>query len=139
VSLGTVYDVNEKAITTAYEKQVKDDPGNIIFYLECLQDISNSMQSRKINQFADSEVLKGTFTRFDLRRAFRTLEIDDPNTITDEGLIVVFQSRRVEAPQRAQEFQFALKIIQHFRGSDSGLTTSRGSTGKRRKINWKSN
>lgn len=113
--LGTVSDVDDTAIINAYSKQVQDDPANIVFYLECLQDIGSSLQNRKINQFADKQVVNGVFTRFDLQRAYRTLEIDHPDEIDDEGVIAVFQSRCADAPGRERDFQSALDVIQHFR------------------------
>lgn len=139
MSLGTVHDIDEMTIINAYEKQVKDDPGNILFYLECLQDIGNSLPSRRINQYTESQASKGVFTRFDLGRACRTLEIDDPNKVTEEGLIAVFHSRCTDAPHREREFQLALKVIQHFWRGQIGATSNGGSIGKKRMIAWNSN
>jgi A repeated domain in UCH-protein len=74
------------------------------------------MQNRKINQFIEQETLKGIYTHFDLQRAYRTLEIDNPENIDDDGLVAVFHSRCADAPEREREFQFSLNIIQYFRG-----------------------
>jgi hypothetical protein len=115
VSLGTVPDVDENTIIAAYTKQVEDDPANAVFYLECLQDIGASTQSRKIKDFTEEQRAKGLFTRFDLQRAYRTLEIDLPEEIDDDGVFAVFQSRCADAPERDAEFQSALSVIQHFR------------------------
>lgn len=118
-ALGTIPDTTEAAIILAYQKQVEDDPIKIAFYLECLQDIGSSTQSRKINQFADKEVAKGIFTRFELQRAYKILELDvNPEEIDDEGVVAVFHSRCVDVPEREGEFVHALKVIQHFRKSD---------------------
>jgi len=114
-SLGTVQDVDDTTVITAYTKQVQDDPINTVFYLECLQDIGSSMQNRKINQFAESEVAKGVYTRFDLQKAYRTLEIDHPDDIDDDGLIAVFHSRCADVMRRESDFQHALNVIRHFR------------------------
>ena len=101
--------------STPIQMQVQDDPANTVFYLECLQDIGSSMQNRKINQFADSQVAKGVYTRFDLQKAYRTLEIDHPDGIDDDDLIAVFHSRCADARRRESDFQLALNVIQHFR------------------------
>jgi len=113
--LGTVQDVDDTTVINAYTKQVQDDPENTVFYLECLQDIGSSMQNRKINQFADSEVAKGVYTRFDLQKAYRTLEIDHPDGLDDDDLIAVFHARCSDARRRESDFQLALNVIQHFR------------------------
>ena len=128
--LGTVQDVDDTTVINAYKKQVQDDPANTVFYLECLQDIGSSMQNRKINQFADSVVADGVYTRFDLQKAYRTLEIDHPDGIDDDGLIAVFQSRCADMMRREGDFQHALNVIQHFR-KQWGIN-SRSKTGERR-------
>jgi hypothetical protein len=114
-SLGTVHEADDTTIINAYIKQIQDDPANTVFYLECLQDIGSSLQSRKINHFADNQVSNGIFTRFALQRAYRTLEIDHPDGVGDDGIIAVFQSRCADAPDRERDFQAALTVIQHFR------------------------
>ena len=73
------------------------------------------MQNRKINQFADSEVAKGVYTRFDLQKAYRTLEIDHPDGLDDDDIIAVFHSRCADVMRRESDFQHALNVIQHFR------------------------
>lgn len=95
--------------------QVQDDPPNTVFYLECLQDIGSSMQNRKINQFADGQAAQGVYTRFDLQKAYRTLEIDHPDGIDDDGLIAVFHSRCADVMRRESDFRHALNVIQYFR------------------------
>ena len=116
--LGTIPDTTEATIIRAYTKQVEDDPVNIAFYLECLQDIGYSTQSRTINQFAEKEVDKGIYTRFELQRAYKVLELDNPEEIDDDGVLAVFHSRCVDVPEREDEFVHALQMIQHFRKSD---------------------
>ena len=73
------------------------------------------MQNRRINQFAESEVATGVYTRFDLQKAYRTLEIDHPDGIDDDALIAVFHSRCADVMRRESDFQHALNVIQHFR------------------------
>lgn len=124
VALGTTADADENSIIEGYLKQVDDDPGNMAFYLECLQDAGSAKTSRKINQFAEEEVNnKQVYTRFDLQRAYRKLEIDHPDEIGDDGVVAVFQSRCHEVPERTADFENALAIIQRFRGVIIGVET----------------
>lgn len=104
----------------SYTKQVADDPVNLTFYLECLQDIGSSLQNRKINQFAESQFANGLYTRFDLQKAYRTLGIDHPDQIDDDGVNAVFYIRCTDVPGREREFQIALDVIRHFRKSKNG-------------------
>ena len=121
-ALGTTANADENAIIEGYLKQVDDDPVNIQFYVECLQDIGSTKQSRKINRFAEDEVnSKEKYTRFDLQRAYRKLEIDHPHEIGDDGVVAVFQSRCHDAPERTAEFENALTIIQKFRSVNIGV------------------
>ena len=130
--LGTIPDTTEAAIIRAYIKQVEDDPIKITFYLECLQDIGYSTQTRTINQFADKEVAKGIFTHFELQRAYKILELDNPEEIDDDGIVAVFHSRCVDVPDRENDYVHALKVIQHFRKSEIiGETAATKSTEKR--------
>ena len=116
VALGTTPDADENTIIEGYLRQVDDDPGNMAFYLECLQDVRPPKISRKINQFAEEEVKsKQVYTRFDLQSAYQKLEIDHPDEIGDEGVVAVFQSGCHEVPERTAEFENALTIIQRFR------------------------
>jgi hypothetical protein len=60
-------DADENTIIEGYLKQVDDDPGNMAFYLEYLQDAGYAKTSCKINLFAEEEVNnKKVYTRFDL-------------------------------------------------------------------------
>jgi hypothetical protein len=77
-----------------------------------------STQSRTINQFVEKEVAKGIFTRFELQRAYKILELDNPEEIDDDGVIAVFHSRCVDVPDREKDFLHALQVIQYFRKSD---------------------
>lgn len=113
--LGTVHDADDNTIINAYIKQVEDDPTNTVFYLECLQDIGSSTKNRIINQFAQGQVANGIFTRFELQKAYKTLEIDHPDDIDDDGVYAVFQSRCMDAPGRERDFKFALNVIQYYR------------------------
>jgi len=123
-ALGTTPDADENTIIEGYIKQVDDDPGNLAFYLECLQDGGSAKASRKINLFAEEEVKsKQIYTRFDLQRAYQKLEIDHPHEIGDDGVVAVFQSRCHEVPERTAEFENALMIIQRFRGVIVGVET----------------
>ena len=103
------------AVLDAYKKQIKDDPKQTIFYLTCLQDIGSSMQSRRINQFAESESLRGYYTKFDLAQAYQLLEIDEPDFATDDAVLATYQSRCFDYPEREGEFRKALLIIQMYR------------------------
>lgn len=118
VCLGTVPTASESDIITAYIKQITDDPVNVVFYLECLQEIGYSSQSRMINHYVETEVQKGIYTRFDLLKAYQVLEIDHPEDTDDDGVVAVYHSRCIDVPERETEFQNALKMIQHFRKSE---------------------
>ena len=132
VCLGIIPDATEAAIIHAYQKQVEDDPIRLTFYLECLQDIGLSTQSRTINQYTEKEISKGIFTRFELERAYKILEVDHPNEIDDDGILAVFQSRCIDVPERETEFMHALKVIQYYRKSDAiGEATASKSNEKR--------
>jgi hypothetical protein len=120
--LGTVVDVDENTVIEAYNKQVEDDPAHLTFYHECLEDIGISTSARKIRQFVDRNRPDGIYTRFDLQRAYRTLEIDMPDEIGDDGIVAVFYSRCADLPEREREFQAALDTIQHFRGPTIQVT-----------------
>ena len=112
----------------AYRKQISDDPTNTAFYLECLQDIGFSTNSRTLQVYAEKEIVNGIYTRFELERAYKTLEIDHPDGIDDEGVLAVFQSRCIDVPNREKDFLHALDVIQHFRKSAVlGKTTARQS------------
>lgn len=119
VCLGTIPDTTEAAVIHAYQKQVEDDPIRLMFYLECLQDIGSSTQSRTINQYTEKEIAKGIFTRFELQRAYKILEVDHPDGIDDDGILAVFQSRCIDVPERETDFMHALKVIQYYRKSDA--------------------
>lgn len=119
VCLGVYTDADEDTIIKAYIKQVEDDSANAVFYLECLQDINQQLRSPKINQILEEEISKGLFTRLDLDRAYKALEIDHPNEIDEEGIIAVFQIRCVDSPERETEFENALRVIEHFRKLES--------------------
>ena len=100
------------------------------FYLEYLQDAGSAKTSHKINLFAEEEVNnKKVYTRFDLQRAYRKLEIDHPDEIGDDGLVAVFQSRCHDAPERTAEFENVLNIIQKFRGVIVGVETQQEKRG----------
>src|SRR5271156_6103322 len=102
------------------------------FYLEYLQDVGSAKASRKINHFADEEVNnKQVYTRFDLQRAYRKLEIDHPDEIGEDGVVAVFQSRCHDAPERTAEFEKALIIIQKFRGVIIGVETPQEKRGNK--------
>lgn len=117
--LGIVPTASESDIIKSYIRQITDDPANIVFYLECLQDIGYSTQSRMINQYVEKEVQKGIYTRFDLQKAYQVLEIDLPEDTDDDGIVAVYHSRCIDVPEREAEFQNALKMIQRFRKSDA--------------------
>jgi len=114
-ALGIVSESEEIAVLDAYKKQIKDDPKNTIFYLSCLQDIGSSMESKRINQFAQNESLRGYYTKFDLARAYQLLEIDQPDFATDDAVLATYQSRCFDYPEREGEFHKALLIIQRYR------------------------
>jgi hypothetical protein len=128
VSLGTVPDAGDSTIIRAYRRQISDDPDNTLFYLECLQDIGRATSSQTINNLVEQEIVNGLYTRFELQRAYKTLEIDHPEEIDDEGVVAVFQSRCIDVPNRERDFQHAVTVIQHFRKSNViGETTARQS------------
>jgi hypothetical protein len=114
-SLGTTSDVNEATIQRAYVKQIMDDPANTIFYLECLQDIAQSTSNRTLTSVVERELERGLYTRFELERSYKVLEIDHPDDIDDEGILAVFQSRCIDVPNRQTDFQHALGVISYFR------------------------
>lgn len=114
-ALGTVFDVNEYTVIDAYKNQITDDPKHTQFYLECLQQLGSSLHNRVLNQYVESEFAKGIYTRFELDRAYKTLEIDDPGQIDDDGINVVFSIRCEEAPHREKDFKRAMQVIQYFK------------------------
>jgi len=99
----------------AYNNQVTDDPTHATFYLECLQQIGISLHNKLINQYVETELEKGMYTRFELQRAYKTLEIDHPEQIGDDGIDVVFSIRCDEAPHRRKDFERAMAVIEYFK------------------------
>lgn len=116
-ALGIVVESDESQIIEAYQKQIKDNPRHTIYYLECLQDIGSSTQSKRINQFAEGESANGIYTKFDLIQAYQTLDIENPGFTTDEAIIATYQSRCFDFPEREGTFQRALFVIQGDRKS----------------------
>jgi hypothetical protein len=114
-ALGTVFDVDERAVIAAYNNQITDDPAHVQFYLECLQQLGISLHNRLLNQVVESELAKGVYTRFELKRAYTTLEIDHPEEIDDDGINAVFSIRCDEAPHREKDFQRAMEVITYFK------------------------
>jgi ubiquitin carboxyl-terminal hydrolase 25 len=116
-ALGIVPESDDPQIIEAYQKQVKDNPRQTLFYLECLQDIGSSTQSKRINQFAEGESANGFYTKFDLIQAYQTLDIENPDFTTDDAIIATYQSRCFDFPEREMTFQRALIVIQVYRKS----------------------
>ena len=67
----------------------------------------------------ENEAENGTYTRLDLQRACRTLEINNPERVDEDALQAVFQIRCTEAPAMRDVFQHALKVIQRYRADHS--------------------
>ena len=90
------------------------------------------MHNRIIKNYVETELAKGIHTRFELNRAYKTLEIDHPEQIDEDGINAVFHSRCIEAPHREVDFKYALDVISWFNNNGKNKENGSFSTGEKK-------
>ncbi|KAK9457645.1 hypothetical protein V1511DRAFT_494192 [Dipodascopsis uninucleata] len=117
-SLGAIPDFSDSLLLQTFDRQNDCDPANSSYFLECLREISTIRQSEELQIRVVELQSLGLMTRDDLRNAYNELGVDDPESITDDNLIVgIYKARLQDSPSSASKLRNSLRQIAEARDS----------------------
>ena len=124
VGLGIVPDAADHLVRYAYKCQTASDPVNVPFYFEFLRDIALERRSEVLQTEVGFEESIGRFTASALEQAHTAFGIARQDSVDDENIIGMFQSRIMDAPAQESELRHNLRIIGSFRSSSKILAVA---------------
>lgn len=116
--LGAVCNFHDSLIQFAYERQVSCDPGNGSYYLESLNGIAEGRKSEDLKTKAAIEASTGKLSSTEIREAYASFNLNmHSESLDDEHIIGVFQSRAADAPLQEAQLRRDLTTIGKHRQS----------------------
>ena len=117
--LGATADFHDELLGFAYDRQVRCDPQNVPYYLECLQAIAVGRDnSEDLQTKAIIEETEGRISLKDIRQAYANLGLSMKDTeLADDTIIGTFQARIADAPRHEAEMRKYLRNIGQHRSS----------------------
>ncbi|ETN37308.1 uncharacterized protein HMPREF1541_08299 [Cyphellophora europaea CBS 101466] len=117
VGLGIVPDAADRLIQYAYQRQVANDESNVPYYFEFLRDIALERRSEILQTEVSMEESMGRFSAKALEQAFSSFGISRHDTLDDDNIIGMFQSRAMDMPAHESELRQSLRIVGAWRRS----------------------
>lgn len=116
-ALGATENFNDEYLAWAYQQQVRCDPSNKPYYLDCLEDLAKGRESADLGEtFAMAKSL-GEIGLKEIDEAYKFFALDPENIEGDDHVIGVYNSRIAAAPRQKDPAKEALLIIGKARNS----------------------